>query len=226
VLVHREQYNTCMDAELSKHSVYTAHTTSVTTVYKAPKYLRILVDMFIRLNRTNTHTTPQSTRHTSQTSIDTEQHIKQATITQLENILYTSNTQCFGSLLRSPLLGGRHIDKGVYIDQILRWYASFAPHQFHFIPLDQFASSPVSEFRALLEFMATPTSSDIGAGTSTTTTTTNNPSPSTIDFTKKRLETPNTLMPVFSTIPHVDVEFLYEYYQPYNELLAMMGLNV
>jgi hypothetical protein len=34
---------------------------------------------------------------------------------------------CFGEQLRSARLGGRHVDKGVYADQLERWFSAFPP---------------------------------------------------------------------------------------------------
>ena len=37
---------------------------------------------------------------------------------------------CFGEGYRSPSLGGRHVDKGVYYDQLVRWFEVFEPSSF------------------------------------------------------------------------------------------------
>lgn len=83
----------------------------------------------------------------------------------IERILYSANKKCFGTQLRSPTLGTRHIDKGVYIDQILRWYASFKPSQFYIGTLETFTAAPRDRFQDVLDFMAVPPTATDAAGT-------------------------------------------------------------
>ncbi|KAJ1442946.1 P-loop containing nucleoside triphosphate hydrolase protein, partial [Ochromonadaceae sp. CCMP2298] len=60
---------------------------------------------------------------------------------------------CFGAHLRSAQLGLRHLDKSIYIDQLLRWFSLFDPRRFHFLSLENFAQNPQKEFGSLLTFL-------------------------------------------------------------------------
>jgi hypothetical protein len=70
-----------------------------------------------------------------------------------QEIHFQSLKQCFGSHFRSKLLGSRHIDKGIYIDQIQRWYDNFPSYNFYFISLHQFEKNPTFEYNKLLKFI-------------------------------------------------------------------------
>jgi hypothetical protein len=60
---------------------------------------------------------------------------------------------CFGPLFRSKKLGSRHIEKGIYYDQIQRWQENFPSHNFHFISLHRFEKDPVLEYSKLIDFI-------------------------------------------------------------------------
>jgi hypothetical protein len=72
---------------------------------------------------------------------------------------FQSLKQCFGSHFRSKLLGSRHIDKGIYVDQIQRWYENFPSHNFYFISLHEFEKNPKLEYKKLLKFVFSDDSS-------------------------------------------------------------------
>ena len=69
--------------------------------------------------------------------------------------LYDSLVHCFGpSMFRSPTLGGRHIDKGVYVDQLMRWRTLFKPEQFLIQTMESWESDPLGSLRRLLGFLS------------------------------------------------------------------------
>lgn len=68
-------------------------------------------------------------------------------------VLHKATTECFGDLLRSTKLGRRHIDKSVYIDQLVRWLSNFDRGQFHFIAMKDLAKQPAVEMKKLLVFL-------------------------------------------------------------------------
>lgn len=167
-------------------------------------------------------------------------------------MLYNANKRCFGANLRSPALGTRHIDKGIYIDQLLRWYASFNPTQFYVGTLEAFAREPREQFQDILDFVAVPSvlngppltskiylanesamtvSAGVHLGTHTATnvssqTRSYDPVVSVLDFKKKRLERPNKLMPELSSVDADELSALYAYYKPYNDLLALINISL
>jgi hypothetical protein len=158
-----------------------------------------------------------------------------ASAADIEIALYSANRRCFGSEWRSPKLGGRHIDKGVYVDQIARWYASFRPDQFHVIRIEEFTRQPERVFRELLAFLDyrfRPSGENRqGVGIQGTAHTTDAgipqpgialpPLPHAIDFSKRRLEKPNRRMPVNITAAlSAEVKaLLQEHYNKYDALL-------
>jgi hypothetical protein len=135
----------------------------------------------------------------------------------LEALVHSASTRSFGDQVRSPALGRRHLDKGVYIDQVLRWYASFNPAQFHFMTLEQFSRVSQQAMEELLEFMETPYMEQRASHTQFATS---------LDYTKRRLERPNSRMPPFDTLPEQVRAGLQEYYEPYNALLNELGILI
>jgi hypothetical protein len=138
-------------------------------------------------------------------------------------------------MLRSPSLGQRHIDKGVYIDQILRWYASFSPTQFHFMSLEDFSRYPRHGMKALLRFLQVdPGSSGSGGEESRSEHRQGKVENGGdvggeyaafvdgLDFSKRRLERPNARMTSLSALPEADLAALREFYAPYKALLRSL----
>lgn len=88
-----------------------------------------------------------------------------------DNDLYTSHRQaslltkkelssnfdnlqkCFGQDFRNPKLGLRHIDKGIYIDQLDRWLQNFHRKQFHIIFYEEWVKSPVQSYKDVMSFL-------------------------------------------------------------------------
>lgn len=138
---------------------------------------------------------------------------------------------CFGSLYRDKSLGSRHIDKGIYHDQIQRWFDNFPSRNFLFISSKRFQKNPTIEYRRLLDFIF---------GNSTETENQNiSPHPHPVShavtdanisstvlgimLNKKKLVRPN-LLSVNGTPPEKFLEDLRKYYEPYNdELIKYVG---
>lgn len=128
---------------------------------------------------------------------------------------------CFGpNNFRSSKLGGRHIDKGIYIDQITRWTLNFPSppslDNFHFIFYEHWKENPREEMNKLLMFLAP--NDDIkdrllfaeeGSG---------------ISYVSKRLVKPNKISRSMNMSTSLRSK-LQEFYNPYNELLDKF-LNV
>ena len=177
----------------------------------APRYLTTLSNFFAR----------ESNQSSSQLS-------------QIEAVLYAASKRCFGSKLRSPTLGGRHIDKGVYVDQIIRWYASFRKEQFHFIPLERFSVDPRNQFQDLLDYLQVPSGEEkyVNRVVSVMERSSQSSIPRVydavvekLDFRMRRLESPNIRMPPWANVSKSDIQFLYDFYHPYNALLLRLGVQ-
>ena len=66
--------------------------------------------------------------------------------------LFARLRRCFGKLFRSPQLGGRHLDKGVYADQLARWFSQFPRGNFFITSTERFFGGP-DEYARLLRFI-------------------------------------------------------------------------
>lgn len=118
--------------------------------------------------------------------------------------------KCFGRDFYSPKLGLRHIDKGIYADQISRWLQNFHLSQFHFLVYENWVKDPLKHYHEVLQFLGHDKSSHINATDITKM------------FETKYVETKNAKK------REVDEEvraILDCYYKPYNEKLAQL-LNV
>ena len=60
---------------------------------------------------------------------------------------------CFGEGYRSPSLGGRHVDKGVYYDQLVRWFEVFEPSSFFITSLESISQDPAKVMKEMLHFI-------------------------------------------------------------------------
>jgi len=196
-----------MDQELLSLPLFAQIQSSLSA--NAPMYLKLLIQYL-------------NNKSTSLSLLPSDASPVQRDTSELESALYRANQHCFGAHLRSPTLGTRHVDKGLYVDQIMRWFASFRRDQFHFILLENFAKKPADQFQDLLDFMNIPIAS---AGGIINSPRVYDPIIPTLDFNKKRLETPNALMPAWSTLNQSDIQFLYDFYQPYNLLLCELGVH-
>lgn len=61
--------------------------------------------------------------------------------------------KCFGSKFRSPSLGQRHVDKSIYIDQFLRWFANFPRNKFFIMKYEDWVIDPRNEIFRFLQFI-------------------------------------------------------------------------
>ena len=61
--------------------------------------------------------------------------------------------RCFGPLMNSARLGGRHVDKGIYADQLERWFINFPRENFFITSLEQWQADAPREFARLLQFI-------------------------------------------------------------------------
>jgi len=73
--------------------------------------------------------------------------------------------QCFGPLLHSARLGGRHVDKGVYADQLERWFACFPRRNFFVTSLERWQADAPGELQRLLHFLGMGQRVGQGGGT-------------------------------------------------------------
>ena len=144
-------------------------------------------------------------------------HQQQHNTTSSANTTFRALKVCFGSHLRSRKLGSRHIDKGIYADQIRRWWDNFPRHNFHFISLHEWERNATAEYSKLIDFIFRDDHT--------------HPShyhhPSSLSdpqrFAHKRLAKPNALSrdssqqlnPAFQKI-------LYDFFLPYNQELHQM----
>lgn len=61
--------------------------------------------------------------------------------------------KCFGPDFRNPKIGLRHIDKGIYFDQLDRWLQNFHRKQFLIILYDEWISSPLQTYKDVMQFI-------------------------------------------------------------------------
>jgi hypothetical protein len=69
---------------------------------------------------------------------------------------YVAVKSCFNSLLRDAALGKMHVNKGIYIDQLQRWFLNFPPQNFLIVSLEQFELYPQDILGCILQFMSVP----------------------------------------------------------------------
>ena len=67
--------------------------------------------------------------------------------------LEASLVRCFGPLMNSAQLGGRHVDKGIYADQLERWFINFPRENFFITSLEQWQTDAPREYARLLHFI-------------------------------------------------------------------------
>jgi hypothetical protein len=143
---------------------------------------------------------------------------------------------CFGTMFRSKLLGSRHIDKGIYIDQLQRWWLNFPRSNFHLLTLEQWSKDPEYEYDRILDFLnISSLSSKLEPSTDSNNvkvTSQNQQQKSVttfakshqkynynINFTKKRLVSPNNLSQYSSRNKSEIKSVLREFYAKYNKRL-------
>lgn len=169
----------------------------------------------------STSNTNPLTNHTSNI-ITAEHNIK-------SNSYFKALQLCYGDELRSPQLGHRHIDKGIYVDQIHRWWDNFPSKNFYFILFDNFIENPKEEFRKLLDFInndeylydnqnKNTTIKDLEQRLRMLEITEK------MKFDKRRLFKPNSLSEN-ATLPSSLIKTLENYYKPYNKELENL-LNI
>lgn len=143
---------------------------------------------------------------------------------------------CYGDLFRSPLLGTRHVDKGIYADQIERWWLNFPRGNFHFVTLEDWSKNPLYEFKRVLQFIGVEskleTSNLRKANNKSSVALSSNKDRGknvnlyqeggvTIHLDTVKLKKPNSLS-INQTIPQDFRSKLSEYYKPHNEKLEKM----
>lgn len=249
--LYRKNYEECMNTQLRSLPFHGSSAVEMESTARTPPgsarllYLYKLIGHLISLHNITQSGLQIPVQRGMGTSIDLE---------TIERMLYSANKRCFGTHLRSPALGTRHIDKGVYIDQIIRWYASFKPFQFHVGTLESFALAPVERLQDILDFLAVPSAAGSGIGifgtsTDADTQLTDLRTPislnksdvhsraniglrkydalvNQLDFGKKRLERPNKRIPELSSVGEKQLSALYAFYKPYNELLLLFNISL
>lgn len=60
--------------------------------------------------------------------------------------------QCFGPM-RDSNLGKRHIDKGIFYDQLERWFSLYPRENFLIVTLEDFSKDPLTEFEKVCKFL-------------------------------------------------------------------------
>mmetsp|Transcript_8985 Transcript_8985/g.30655 ORF Transcript_8985/g.30655 Transcript_8985/m.30655 type:complete len:382 (+) Transcript_8985:2-1147(+) len=117
---------------------------------------------------------------------------------------------CFGSKLRSPELGWRHVDKGVYVDQLERWFLNYPRENFLVKTLEEFHEAPAEHFRDVCDFLGVGT---VGPGAF-------NSSEQVLQMlTKSFLKSPNRSK---QPLPDKVLQDLRDFYRPYNERLERL----
>lgn len=136
---------------------------------------------------------------------------------------------CFGNhQFNNKSLGRRHIDKGIYFDQIIRWYHYFKRQQFHYIFLKQFSKQPKLLFHKLLFFLDNnnSTNNDLAHFNYNNNNMKSKKSYyekiiNNTNFTNRRLVRPNSLQTntVQLSLSKSDFQLLSDFYKPYSKAL-------
>ena len=62
--------------------------------------------------------------------------------------------KCFGKYnYRGSHLGKRHIDKSIYVDQLLRWFENFNPKNFKIIIFEEWIKNPLQSYIDIVHFL-------------------------------------------------------------------------
>jgi len=114
--------------------------------------------------------------------------------------------KCFHPYFRSAQLGGRHLDKGIYLDQLQRWWANFPRSAFYISSLETFAANPQAEFSAMLSFIGV-VNDDVSIKAT--------------NFSQTRLVQPNRLAQTDLPSPQLLAK-LHSFFAPYNAKLKQV----
>lgn len=152
----------------------------------------------------------------SSTSIYSSQHlwavrplrVSPAQQTSMQSAL----SRCFGAAaLRSPALGLRHVDKSIYVDQILRW-AMYFPRML-IMPSGFLSAHPQQAMEQLLRHLLP------AAGSSSNRSADIRSALSKVDFAQRRLVKPNQrAQPVSGELE----DKLRAFFQPYDQMLEQI----
>lgn len=216
--VHRIKYEQCMSKELKIGTINAAATVSLSP--DSFTYLDLLINCTLMISNVPSASVTGDISHTCEWLSTVSGHGTTPT-SKLELALERATNICFGPLLRSPVLGGRHIDKGVYIDQFIRWFASFHHKQFFVTTIEEFQRDPKQQFDKIIRFLELSTQSThvhqskdhlIGA----------EPLVPDIDFQRSRLVKPNKLMPLLDELGPSNISLLKSFYGSYNTRLKYL----
>ncbi len=132
---------------------------------------------------------------------------------------------CFGKNLRSKELGLRHLDKGIYAEQLHRWFLRFPREKFFILFLEEWKKNPSGIFVQLLTFLGLNDSISSKENCSLSSLSNDNSLcnssySKTIDFTKKRLELPNSK--TIQLLSPSLTSTLQKFYRPYNKELEIL----
>lgn len=116
---------------------------------------------------------------------------------------------CFGPSLRSKELGWRHVDKGVYGEQLERWRLCFPHENFFVFTLEEWVQDPVACFRGLLRFIGAESAESDYVNIVKT------------NFTHKRLVHPNSRADTEPLPPDLK-QLLTNFYDPHNKHLEIL----
>ena len=114
--------------------------------------------------------------------------------------------KCFGDKFRSPSLGLRHIEKGIYFDQLNRWFCNFPQQNFYLMMYDLWKLNPKKEIMKFWKFLY-PNITIIEMNEWDN-----------VSFAKHRLRKPNKLNQNISIPIELKMK-LKEFYKPFNERL-------
>ena len=114
---------------------------------------------------------------------------------------------CFGDMFRSPELGVMHIDKGIYVDQLERWFDNFHPSSFFIESFENWSNDPISVYSRMVEFIGQEVIGQHGFK-----------SPKELEFMTKSISNPTTNVKKREISAELQQE-LECFYRPYNEQL-------
>jgi len=213
----RKKYEKCMEETLQNVNELNNNGIFIYIARKLKSFASFIVNCIFQAATIISTTSSNQTNNHTITSLSNMQNIN-------SNSYFKALQLCYGDELRSPQLGHRHIDKGIYVDQIHRWWDNFPSKNFYFILFDKFIENPKDEFRKLLDFIndehlhdkdANLTSGHLEKRLHMLEITEK------MKFDKRRLFKPNSLSEN-ATIPTSFIKALEYYYKPYNENLEKL----
>jgi hypothetical protein len=211
----------------------------------SPSFIHDNSHLFSHWNHHHSHHKTEKTKEKEdirllKSNCQIKTNVKKEEFQTFQFLLISGYERCFGGVkeLRHKNLGFAHLDKSIYIDQLLRWLLTFHSKHFIFILSDDFFSFPSHMMKLLyLKLLSSPFSSPslpLSSKGQTISEKKQNKGikeenllriESVLNYEEKHLYHPNSLFsPSSSTHNNISQSILtsyYHYFQIYNSFLSL-----